>query len=229
MSCSRDGIHPAVKIVSFIVFSICLSLGGGTVLGAAFFLFIATYLVAGRDSLKGALVMLLRIRWLFLSIFIVYLSFTPGEPLWVSSIWLPSVEGIAQGAYRVAVLVLVILAARMLMNTISQNGLIGALYWLLEPFKAMGNFRLTFVVRLVLTIEYVDRVQSLLVSERERISSRNTSVVTKWGDYFFNVFERLVSKEGSGTEWQELPLLDAPPLKQWCIPLSMIVLFTSIM
>ena len=218
-------IHPVIKIICFLIFSTFLSLGGAAEFGIALFLFLLSFFVGGRKVLKGGGILLLRMKWFFLSILNVYLSFTPGDQLWDSFVWAPSIEGVAQGAYRVGVLVLVILAAKMLMNTMSQNALIGALYWLLAPTRYLGEFRVVFIVRLVLTIESVENVQLILHEERERISLLKTSVIEKWGVYFSNVFQALFTSMKADSQLKELQLLDAPSLLQWCVPIVLFGLF----
>jgi len=218
-------IHPAIKIICFLVFSIFLSLGGKAAFGTALFLFTTTILFSGLSLLRGSISILMRMKWFFISIFIVYLSFTPGSPLWVSSFWSPTIEGISQGGYRVGILLLVILAAKMLMNSVSQDSLISALYWLLAPLKYVGELRSVFIVRLVLTIESVEKVQSILVKEKEHVSSMDVNAMEKWREYFSSVFHSLITRRQCVDQMREFPLLAPPSLWQWCVPIALVGLF----
>ena len=74
-------MHAAIKIISFLVFGAAVSTGNGQVLLAGMLLVAPLYFFAEDAHLHGAFNMLKRLKWLFVSIFVVYLFFTPGQLL----------------------------------------------------------------------------------------------------------------------------------------------------
>lgn len=101
----------------------------------------------------------LRLRWLLLSIFVLYLGFTPGTPL---SPWTPgfSVEGALEGARRTTVLLCLITAVYWLMAVTPVPQLVAALDQLLMPLRRGGLSTDRLTRRIGLTLAALDEVEA---------------------------------------------------------------------
>ena len=103
---------------------------------------------------------LLRLKWLFLSILLIYLFLTPGTAI----PWLPhaTMQGLEQGSLRIVALVLFIAAVNLLIRSAEQAELAFAILWLLRPLRWLHFPVNKFAVRLVLTLDYVSSLHKVL-------------------------------------------------------------------
>ena len=101
--------------------------------------------------------MILRMRWLFLSMFLVYGLATPGEYV----PWMPidfgfTYEGLNAGVLQVMRLTLMLGGIALLLTTTTQNKLIAGFYVLLTPLKLLKLKPERFAARLCLTLQYLE-------------------------------------------------------------------------
>ncbi len=101
--------------------------------------------------------MLLRMRWLFLSMFLVYGLATPGEYV----PWMPidfgfTYEGLSAGILQIMRLMLMLGGIALLLATTSQNKLIAGFYVLLKPLNLLKLKPERFAARLCLTLQYLE-------------------------------------------------------------------------
>ncbi len=169
--------------------------------------------------------MLWRMRWFFLSIFIIYFWMTPGEPIvgGLGYAWLPTWEGVVGGLQRVVVLVMLVLGVQLLILTTKRDQLISAIYWLFFPLGLLGISRERLAVRIFLVLESVAEVQVLAGEARERYSVQSSKVVglaKSVADLISNVVFRAHDRR---LVTVDLSLDDAPPSWQWSIPLALFV------
>lgn len=162
----QASMHANVRVVVFLLFAGFLSAGGTARLWAGVALLGIVYGFAGAPHLAGLARSIARLRFLWLSLLVLYFWFTPGEALWPRlGEWSPTVSGIAQGAVRVGVLLLMVAAAHLLLQSTSTERLVGAVYWLCRPLQCLGFDRARFALRLVLVLETVPRLTQQLRSE----------------------------------------------------------------
>lgn len=101
--------------------------------------------------------LLRRTRWLMLVLLLSYAYTLPGTAWWPTTGWLsPSVEGVQQGALRVARLGLMLAGLAVLLATTTRPRLLYGLYGLARPLVWLGLDRRAFAVRLGLTLDYVE-------------------------------------------------------------------------
>ncbi|MFO7541278.1 MAG: hypothetical protein R6W97_00515 [Thiobacillus sp.] len=101
--------------------------------------------------------LLRRTRWLMGVLLLTYALTLPGTPLWPSLAWAsPSLEGLQQGGVRVGRLVLMLVGLAVLLAYTPRSRLIYGLYVLVWPLTWIGFDRRAFVVRLGLTLDYVE-------------------------------------------------------------------------
>lgn len=155
--------HPLILILGLLLLTAFLALGRWPVMLVGALLVGALYL--WRPVAGGLWARLRRLRWLFLSMAVIYGWFTGGE-LVIPALgaWSPTYVGLAQGALRVLNLSLVVAAVHWLLQVSERGGLIRAIYLLCRPFEPLGLPAQRLAVRLVLTLEAVASVQTLIKS-----------------------------------------------------------------
>lgn len=155
--------HPLILILGLFLLTAFLALGRWPVMLAGGLLVGALYL--WRPVAAGLWVRLRRLRWLFLSMAVIYGWFTGGEHVFAAlGAWSPSYEGLVQGGLRVLNLALVVAAVHWLLQVTERAGLILAIYHLCRPLGVLGLSAERLAVRLVLTLEAVASVQSVIQS-----------------------------------------------------------------
>ncbi|OZA28258.1 MAG: hypothetical protein B7X93_07675 [Hydrogenophilales bacterium 17-61-9] len=101
--------------------------------------------------------LLRRTRWLMAVLLLTYAYSLPGALLWPPLGWAsPSLEGLEQGVWRVARLVLLLAGLSALLAYTTRPRLIFGLYVLARPLAWLGFDRRAFAVRLGLTLDYVE-------------------------------------------------------------------------
>lgn len=105
--------------------------------------------------------MLKRMRWLFLSMFLIYAFNTPGEfvrdwPLngWVD--WSPTYEGLQAGTLQLVRLMMMLAGVGLMLATTTTSSMIEGFYVLLKPLKCIGLHPERFAARLCLTLHYIE-------------------------------------------------------------------------
>jgi energy-coupling factor transport system permease protein len=147
-------MHPTTKILALIFLGIMLNKLGS---GALIIMLCLMMLLASYWRANVWVKMLLRIRWLFLSMFLVYGLATPGEYV----PWMPidfgfTYEGLSAGILQIMRLMLMLGGIALLMITTTQNKLIAGFYVLLKPLKLLKLKPERFAARLCLTLQYLE-------------------------------------------------------------------------
>lgn len=101
--------------------------------------------------------LLRRTRWLFVVLALAYAYTLPGTPVSPALGWAsPSLEGLSAGGLRVVRLALLLAGLAVLLALTERARLLYGLYVLAAPLAAFGFDRRAFVVRLGLTLDYVE-------------------------------------------------------------------------
>ena len=193
---SQFRLHPAIRIVVFIVMSIFI-----THLGFKQLLIFCLVLAFGLGCCleHRFMIMMKRMRWLFLSIVFIYAYSTPGRYL---SNWplefSPTYEGIQQGLNQILRISLVIAGIAILMASSTREVLMVGMYCLLRPLKLLNLSAERFTARLYLTLHYMDRAQTEI-----NVSKK----ITKWHQM---LHEKL--NKDDGVMSQEIIALNIPRL-----------------
>jgi len=147
-------MHPLVKIIYFILVLILMGYLSNPWL---YLLFASICIVSIIFQFKNFLRIIRRMRWLFVSVLIIYAFTTPGQYLHgIPVSFAPTVEGVHLGLLQVMKLLIALGALTLLYVNSSKEQLILGLYMLLSPLRYLGFKIETFVVRLFLTLEYVE-------------------------------------------------------------------------
>jgi len=222
--------HPVVQIISFLILAAFISLGSGPAFLAALSVVLFVYLqanAAGRAAVKQPL---WRMRWLFLSIGVIYFLVTPSDTLADEGLWhwLPAANGVLEGLRRVAGLMGIAALAFWLINSTPRAELVGAIHQLTGWLGFMGVSRERLTVRLLLVLEAVPAMQTSLTSRISEIQLQ--------GRYPEALGEAVSALMASVLEdVRTLPLKPVrlketgwPPAAQWVLPLGLLSVLIGI-
>ncbi len=100
-----------------------------------------------------------RMRWLWLSLLLIYALSTPGEYMMnFPGPFKPTFEGFNAGVMQAARLCAAVACLHLLVLTSKKEELLAALYYLLLPLKLFGLKVERFAARLYLTLEYAEEI-----------------------------------------------------------------------
>ncbi len=161
--------------------------------------------------------LLKRLRWLFLSLFILNLWFHSPELT-----WLPTMAGLLLALERVAVLIIIVLAAHLLITTTKTQDIIAALQWWLRPLNKIGFSTERLAVRLALVLDTVTAVQKLYTNTPTITTKNPIKIISARVAGLFT--QVLTHAETTPLATLEIPKLNSPPLWQWGYPLLILLL-----
>lgn len=161
------GPHPAVQLFIWL----CLTLAAhslnvyGLLTLAGISIAFALVLCAARFSQ-----LLRRMRWILISVFVIYAYSTPGDPLWMQlGAFSPVKEGAADGLLQLLRLTTVLAGLSILLTLLSPAQLVAGLYTVAHPLRGFGLSRERFAVRLALTLRYAESVPDMAGGWRGRL------------------------------------------------------------
>lgn len=232
----QNPLHPVIRIAVFIILAGGLSLGSAHALLLALALVTVTYGITTHVPLSPALKMLRRMRWLFLSLLIIYCWFTP-EPLYQGEIseemlpftlpvsvlaWLPPLAGFQEASIRIGSLVIIILAVNLLLQNTPREHLLGAIHWWMRPLRYAGIAHDHLAIRMALVLETVPKVQ-LLISQALEIQQHNSNsrdpILTRTSQVAATLYQSVLTQaEQQVCHPMEIPTITSPPAWQWSLP-----------
>lgn len=209
-------MHPVIRILMLLLCAVMMVWGGWFEWLFMLLLVVSGFILSPLAKFKPALKMMQRLRWLLLSILIIYLFYTPGVPLWPGiASGLPTQEGLLNGGHRIAVLLLLVAAVSLLLQSTPIAQMIAALLWLLRPFSLFGFPYERLAVRLGLTMEAVTELQDMIVkttTESQGVRQRIQAFAAQMVDLFDQVTQHARSLP---CQTIEVPILMAPSVWQW--------------
>ena len=180
------------------------------------------YLLNGFPAMGKLLTMLKRLRWLMLAILLVYGWWTPGESLFPAYVvFSPTVEGLQLGVMRMLVLVIIVSAVHLLLQSTAREQLLAALMQLFTPFSSR-QFRERAAVRIVLSMEAAGQMQPLLRSKlagRFETGRRLSGIGMAAADIYTAVLDTAAQAKCKPISVTQAP---QPALWQWLIPLLLV-------
>lgn len=141
-------MHPAAALLVCLTAIVVIQFLGWPGLALAS----SVLLLARRDSLSGWWHMLRRMRWLFLSVWLILAYGVSGDAVFDVA-WMPTDEGVRDATLHVARLGLMLGCLAWLSATVGNHGLLVALQSLLQPLSGYGLASERLVVRLSLVIQ----------------------------------------------------------------------------
>lgn len=180
-------------------------------------LFLALMLFRLGCHLEPLISLLKRLRWLLLSLFILHVWFNTAEFTWI-----PSKTNLWLAGEKTGVLIAIVFAAYLLLNTTPIQDITAALHWWFKPFKCFFSperlaVRLVLILNVVKTVQtlYIDTVSlSAAYSPIESINEKLTRLMT----------QILTHAETTALHVMEVAELQSPPWWQWLYPMSILSL-----
>jgi energy-coupling factor transporter transmembrane protein EcfT len=170
-------MHPGIRILIVMVSAVAVANGDVRALLGGVILSLALHVAAGLSMRDGLLTMILRMRWFFLSIMLLYAWFTPGTALLPAlSAYSPSQQGVAQGLTRCLVLIVLLSLVHWLVRSTKRDQLIQGIYWLAKPLVWWGLKPDVIAVRLDLVLETVPVMERGLATQVTAFDARDTPV-----------------------------------------------------
>ncbi|MCP3852463.1 MAG: hypothetical protein GY694_19860 [Gammaproteobacteria bacterium] len=244
-------MHPAIKIVNLVIISVFLTQGGWSALILTGALLLPFYF-SKLEFFTSALHMLSRLKWLIVSIFLVYYFYIPD----LDNTGLSTFYQFLPGLYRVAVLVFIIFTVNLFLKTTTKEEILAALLWLFLPLKQVKIDIERLSLRAVLTLEYIEVLSKKMTDYKVRFSNDMSSSGTpellsleqkqnmSKGNYFLALFNRIKNKilhliTHSGIIFREIiqeadktsglnytiECIEPPKMIQYCYPLILLLLF----
>ncbi len=217
-------MHPVIRIAVFLVAAAFLARAAPFVI-----LVVAGGLVLAQSRIPTAnwrtpLALLRRLRWLLVSMLIVYGWFLPGTALWPAlGAASPTLEGLREGLLRGGALLLIALAARLLMLATSRPQLLAALYWLARPLRFIGVPQERLAIRLALTLEAVPQLSAIM--RPALYQGLDGNAAARFGQIVARAVQGALDQaarlEGSAVA---VVTGSPPPLYQWLYPLTLSML-----
>ncbi|MDP2809027.1 MAG: hypothetical protein Q8O34_02640 [Rhodocyclaceae bacterium] len=144
--------HPATLLTAWGGLALAFQQASFTGLAAASLLFLPP-LAMGRAP-RRAIRLLGRARWLFLSLALLFIFATPGEP--VPNVPGATVEGFQLAGEHCLRLMLLLASLAALHEALGTIGMMAGLHTLLVPLATWRNLRERIVARLMLVLDHVE-------------------------------------------------------------------------
>lgn len=163
-------MHPAIRIVIFLIFLGVLAHARMHVPLIVFFITVLIFPQYSSLGLQRCWKLFWRLRWLFLSITVLYLLVTPGTPLWQNNLpWSPSYEGLFLVLQRIFgwIVILYLFALFSLMTTPAQWQ--SGIFWLLKSTHWSNHRAERLTLRMALTLQAVDEMQQPIGLQQTKI------------------------------------------------------------
>lgn len=225
-------MHPAIRVFSVIVAIAFLAKPYWSTVLFILVFSLGSLVFKGRTVIHSSLKMLRRLKWLYLSIFIVYGWFTPGVAVIVlqgiNPTYIPTLEGLQAGALRVTVLIAIVSMVAGLLQTTGKDKLVSAIIWLATPLMVIGLDVQRFALLLVLTLDNVLLSETIMRQCLESNKQEKAGLLNTASMVLTNALANIETKADQESA-VEIELLDisAPPLWQWLLPIVLAtVLYT---
>lgn len=222
-------MHPVIRVFSVIItIAFLASPARETVLLVIIF---SLGLLPFKEPalLHSSLKMLWRLKWLYISILVVYGWFTPGEVIVdlqeINTSYLPTVEGLQMGVLRIGVLIAIVSLISSLIQTIEKEKLVSAIIWLSAPLRIIGFNTQRFSLLLVLSLDKV-LLSETTMRECLRDNKQQTGLLNSASKVIAGA---LANVENIANQEQIVDIsisdISAPPLWQWLLPLMLATIF----
>lgn len=207
------GLHPAFRILLLLVLAAMLFRYSLAAMGLVLGLLLLGAASTGADTLRGIIKSVRRIRWLLLSIVIIYLWVAPEPGLAGRAWYLPSWDELDIALRRGGVLVVLVTAVELLRRRTSVPEMAAGLLLLLSPLARIGIDTGVFARRLALTLEAVPQTAERVA--RAAATRRIRRGVAGWGDVAAMLVRDIESGAVGAPADASLPALRRPAGRDW--------------
>jgi len=141
-------LHPSTALIAWLAAVLACQLLGYAGLG----LIALGFLLAQPKAAGAWLSYVRRARWLLLTLWLILAYNTPGEAL-LDLAWAPTYEGVAEADLQAVRLIVMLACLAWLFGRLGRDGLVSALWGLLQPLRRLGIDSGRLVVRLSLVLD----------------------------------------------------------------------------
>ena len=206
-------MHPVNRVICFFIFAFFLSHANLTQLAVYAAMLILYLLIVGSEFLPVYRLML-RLRWFFLSIVVLYIWL---EPAGTSSL----TAGLTQAFMRIALLCLLIVASYLFVIRIPRDDLMACIYWICYPSRWLGLSPERIALRTRLVVDAVGvlhkEFQAVKPETKLGIAERIRTLADEAGVWFSRIDEK---SESASLVRFELSTTTPPSLRDWVFSLS---------
>jgi energy-coupling factor transport system permease protein len=220
-------MHPVIRIVTCISFIIMIANATWPVLIIFAVSILALSLFIATEVLSKTIRFAWRLKWLMISIAVLYLWWTPGEPLsivgWhIDSPWWPTRQGGLHAVHRIGILLLIILSVQLMMIRSREDELVAAIDWLATPLRWLGITTGSFALRCALTMKALQGMEHTVRSSLQAPVSgkRFTRIVQVMAE----VYGKAAYDRSGQIAALHIPLINRPAPVQWLYPAVIILI-----
>jgi len=130
---------------------------------------------------RSAIKMLLKLKWFFFSILLIYFFFTPNLPVEQQKDFILP-EQLLPGFFRISVLIVILFAVNLFIRTTTKEQILAALLWLFSPLQRFQVDVERISLRAVLTLEYIE-VLTLRMSDYKNKKKQPQNYELHWGSH----------------------------------------------
>lgn len=159
-------MHPVIRISIFLIFTFfIIQVKPVQLLLAGFILFSAS-LFLDKKYVTMMWTMVWRLKWFYISIFVLFSLFTPNDITITSTASAYILGNVNSGYYfsliKITALILIVMSVIVLVVSIPRHELIASLILLSKPLTVIGFPSERFAVRLYLIIDFVETLPSVV-------------------------------------------------------------------
>lgn len=174
----------------------------------------------GRPGMGGAWRAVKKLRFFYLSLFLLYGWFYGGEPVWPAlGDWSPAFDGLIEACLRVAALILFLAWFFVLIRSLSRNDLLCGIRQLIAPLGLLRVDTQRVALRMVLTLDALADVNAIVAEVRQRYPGGKA--IRRWADVAADVLAATLREADAATE-RHAPAMPSqpriPPWYQWSAP-----------
>ena len=145
------GLHPATRLILWLLLLISVQCMNGVLLGVAVVLLFA---LPSRVLRRGGR-LVWRTRWLLFSLFVIFSWGVAGDPLWIGAT-APTREGVTDASIHLGRLILVLMLVAAFLEEMPIADLLSATHTLFKPLRRIRFDPDRGVIRLMLVLRYVE-------------------------------------------------------------------------
>jgi hypothetical protein len=160
--------------------------------------------------------MIWRLKWFYISIFVLFSFFTP-DNITVESTsyfngWLNS--GLYFSLTKIIALILIVVAVIVFIVSIPRKKLISSLIYLSKPLELFGFSSERFAVRLYLVIDFVEELPNLMTIKTsvEKNGSKITKILSSLSYVLNEIYNKAENSECKKIQYDKMTL---PYFYQW--------------
>lgn len=220
------GLHPAMRLLALVVLGACLFRYQLPALAAVLAVLVAAIARGGRPALAGLGRALRRIRWLLLSIVVIYLWVAP-EHSAAGGRALPSWTELDLALRRAGVLVVLVAAVELLRQSTPPARTAAAIAQVLTPLAWAGVDVQRFATRLALTLDAVPATADVVARAAGTVTIKQGHL-RGWAEAAAALIRDIEETGAAGHAQAALPAIGRPRLRDWLLLMAVAVALTGL-